>query len=320
MYWTRTVIVILVLILFSTSYLPLVRGVPDQVVYVSETNDYLHNPGDPVYLSIADGYVVIRVFTRRSINVVGGYVVINDTEYVLKPQLYLVDYIVWFTYTPYTGRPLQYFFKFTLGNGDTIAVYYSRDHRLFYFDGVNRYPQIEWVKYRVGYQIFPDRFYNGDPSNDHWALVYDSLNYDNTTNRKPVLSNWSDPPMDLLMHCCHQYYGGDIRGIIDKLDYLKDLGVGLIYLNPIYLAGSVHGYDPYDHYKLDPQFGTMDDLREFLDRAHQLGMKVIFDFVPDHVGLGHFAFQDVIRNGPRSRYWYWFTNTCACHPVLPSMS
>ncbi len=158
----------------------------------------------------------------------------------------------------------------------------------------------------ITYQIFPDRFNNGNRSNDALALDHDELILNQVNPGQPILSNWSDPITPL--HCCHQYFGGDIKGITEKLDYLQSLGVTIIYLNPIFLSGSAHGYDTYDYYRLDPpKFGTEEELREFLDEAHRRGMRVIFDFVPNHCGIGNPAFLNVWKKGSESPpNWDWF--------------
>ncbi|MEM0001914.1 MAG: glycoside hydrolase family 13 protein [Desulfurococcaceae archaeon] len=299
-------LVFLVLMLINLSMCVLTFAYIEQISYINETNLFIHIPSDTAYLSIADEYVIVRLMVHRSVNAKEVYLVVNNEEVLMKPQLYLMDYVVWFTNIPYTSSELYYYFKIMLSDGSIIMLYNNRSKPAFFFDGANKYPQVNWVKSRVGYQIFPDRFYNGDPSNDHYALLYDSLLYDNTTTGTPVLSEWSDQP-HIPYHCCHQYYGGDIKGIILKLDYLKELGVGLIYLNPIFLCGSTHCYDTYDYYQLNPRLGTLEELKELLTEAHRRNIKVIFDFVPGHVGLGFWAFQDVVLNGPNSSYWKWFT-------------
>lgn len=285
-----------------------------QIVYIDKYTLIQHNPSDPVYLSIADTLLIWRVFIDRSLasQVESLSIMLNTNpqgkswiSIPLKPQLHLSNTVVYYGYYSIINTG-EYYFIITLKNNTQLTIYKSQVEPFFSFNALNIPSQVEWVKYGVGYQIFPDRFYNGDPGNDHYALIYDALIYDNTTNAKPILSKWSDPP-DKYLHCCHQYFGGDLRGITMKLDYLKELGVRVIYLNPIFLCGSAHCYDTYDHYKLHPRLGTMEDLKTFLEEAHKRGIKVIFDFVPGHVGLGHFAFQDVYVNGPKSRYWNWFT-------------
>ncbi|WP_018111320.1 alpha-amylase family glycosyl hydrolase [Thermus igniterrae] len=167
---------------------------------------------------------------------------------------------------------------------------------------------LPWVGERVGYQVFPDRFQNGDAGNDALALESDEYRFNQVWQEgggpRPHLARWEDPPSPL--HCCHQYYGGDLKGLLERLPYLAELGVGLLYLNPIFLSGSVHGYDTHDYLQVAPRLGDEALLRGVLERAHALGIRVLFDFVPNHTGLGFFAFQDVVRRGRASPYWGWY--------------
>ncbi len=164
---------------------------------------------------------------------------------------------------------------------------------------------VDWVAGRVGYQIFPDRFWNGDPSNDHRALETSQARFDRTwQGRLPYLSRWSDPPGEY--HCCQQYYGGDLAGVLQRLPHLRGLGVNLVYFNPLFDAGSAHGYDTHDYVQVSPKFGDNALLKRVLAELKRQGIRAIFDFVPNHTGLGHWAFQDVVKNGPKSRYWNWY--------------
>jgi glycosidase len=141
----------------------------------------------------------------------------------------------------------------------------------------------DWIHDAVFYQIFPDRFANGDPANDPENVAqWDS---------KPGIVNFS---------------GGDLRGIIHKLDYLLDLGVNAIYLNPIFQSSSNHRYNASDYYRIDPKLGTLDDFRELVDTGHRNNMRVILDGVFNHCGRGFFAFNDILENGAESPYRDWF--------------
>lgn len=118
------------------------------------------------------------------------------------------------------------------------------------------------------YLITPDRFANGDRSNDRAEGVLDEY----------------DPTNDRMRH------GGDLQGVIDHLDYLQDLGITAIWLNPVLEnrgINSYHGYKATDLYKIDPRFGSNDLYRQFVRAAHDRGIKVIFDHVANHVGLLH---------------------------------
>ena len=140
-----------------------------------------------------------------------------------------------------------------------------------------------WVQDAVFYQIFPDRFHNGDPAND-----------------PPNLDPWGDRPT------IWGFQGGDLRGVIAKLDYLLDLGINAIYLNPIFQASSNHRYNVSDYYKIDPKLGTQADFRALLDAAHHNGIRVVIDGVFNHCGRGFFAFNDILENQSHSPYLDWF--------------
>jgi cyclomaltodextrinase / maltogenic alpha-amylase / neopullulanase len=140
-----------------------------------------------------------------------------------------------------------------------------------------------WVQDAVFYQIFPDRFANGDPAND-----------------PPNIQAWGAVPT------IWGYQGGDFKGIIQHFDYILDLGANAIYLNPIFLATSNHRYNTTDYYRIDPKLGNISDFRELLSLAHQNGVKVILDGVFNHCGRGFFAFNDILENQIHSPYLDWF--------------
>lgn len=112
-----------------------------------------------------------------------------------------------------------------------------------------------WAKGAVQYQIFTDRFRNGDPTND----VTDNEYYYTVGHSKHV-EDWNAYPTDTDVRC---FYGGDLQGILDKLDYLQDLGVQVLYLNPIFVSPSSHKYDTQDYEHIDPHFGVIVDDIEF---------------------------------------------------------
>ncbi|HEX9441118.1 MAG TPA: glycoside hydrolase family 13 protein [Roseiflexaceae bacterium] len=141
----------------------------------------------------------------------------------------------------------------------------------------------EWVRHAVFYQIFPDRFANGDPSND-------------PENVQP----WGTTPN------FHNFMGGDLQGIIDRLDYLSSLGVTALYLNPIFQATSNHKYNTFDYTRIDPHFGDLATFHSLIAAAHDHGIRVVLDGVFNHCGRGFYAFHDVMENGPNSPYRRWF--------------
>ena len=119
----------------------------------------------------------------------------------------------------------------------------------------------DWIHDAIFYQIFPDRFANGDPSND-------------PVNVQP----WGSPPTNT------GFQGGDLKGIVDQFDYLLELGINAIYLNPIFQASSNHRYNASDYFKIDSKLGTADDFKALLDRAHENEVRIILDGVFNHVG------------------------------------
>jgi glycosidase len=140
-----------------------------------------------------------------------------------------------------------------------------------------------WVQDAIFYQIFPDRFANGDPSND-----------------PPNVQKWGSPPTSW------GFQGGDLRGIVRHIDYLLDLGITAIYLNPIFQASSTHRYDTYDYYKIDPKLGTLEDFHSLIETAHRNNLRILLDGVFNHSGRGFYPFVDVLENGENSAYADWF--------------
>ena len=103
----------------------------------------------------------------------------------------------------------------------------------------------------------------------------------------------------------NEFLGGNLRGVTDKLDYLKDLGIDVIWLSPFYESQSYHGYHITDFRKVDPHFGVLDDLKALIGQAKRRGMRVIADWVPNHCSVNHPFFRDAV-NSRDSRYRDWF--------------
>lgn len=138
----------------------------------------------------------------------------------------------------------------------------------------------EWAKNKIIYQIFPSRF---------------------ATSKEVNPEEWYQAPIS------HQTdLKGDIRGIINHLDHLKELGVDVLYMTPIFESPSSHKYNTVDYYKIDPSFGTEEDIKELVEKAHALDMRVILDAVFNHTGTDFFAFKDVQQNEENSKYRDWY--------------
>ena len=147
----------------------------------------------------------------------------------------------------------------------------------------------QWAKNKVVYQIFPSRY---------------------ATTEKISEKEWYKAPIgpkDQLK--------GNLRGVINTLENLKELGVDVLYMTPIFKSNSTHKYDTIDYYKIDETFGSEEDLRELVDKAHSMGMKVLLDGVFNHTATDFFAFKDVMENGENSRYkdWYYIDK----FPIFP---
>jgi cyclomaltodextrinase len=140
----------------------------------------------------------------------------------------------------------------------------------------------EWVKDAIFYQIFPDRFAR--------------------SGRQQILNfePWDSPPTH------HGFKGGDLYGILERLDYLQDLGVTALYLNPIFASASNHRYHTYDYYNVDPLLGGNQALRALLDEAHRRKMRILLDGVFNHASRGFWQFHHVLETGAASPYKDWF--------------
>ncbi|BDD39219.1 glycoside hydrolase family 13 protein [Streptococcus ruminantium] len=196
------------------------------------------------------------------------------------------------------GR-LQYIFeligrdgqRLLYGEGGPLAASEEKLHsfmngfKLPYLHELDRCQVPAWVSGTVWYQIFPDRFARGKAS-----------------EAKQTFREWNPD----LAPSPNDFFGGDLAGIIEHLDYLQDLGITGLYLCPIFKAPSNHKYDTSDYYQIDPQFGTNEELKQLVSKAHQRGMRVMLDAVFNHIGYQSKQWQDVLEKGERSIYCDWF--------------
>ncbi|WP_019586782.1 glycoside hydrolase family 13 protein [Deinococcus apachensis] len=140
----------------------------------------------------------------------------------------------------------------------------------------------EWVKDAVFYQIFPDRFARSGRVT--------GLN----------LQSWGSPPQ------VHGYMGGDLWGVIERLDHIAALGVNAIYFCPVFQSASNHRYHTHDYYQVDPMLGGNEALRALIDAAHARGIRIVLDGVFNHASRGFFQFNDLLEQGEASAYRDWF--------------
>ena len=190
----------------------------------------------------------------------------------------------------------EYIIKITDGDG---KIYYLCDEGLvekFDFQSSNqlvfmaKFPnesdivrKNEKLSGRIFYQIFPERFACSDFSKPYISMKWDTKKVDN-----------------------NHYLGGDLQGIIAKIPYLKQMGIGGIYLTPIHPAGSAHKYDINDYFDIDPMFGNFDDFDQLIKVCHANDITLVMDMVFNHCSYYNVLFQDVVKNGKKSKYYDWF--------------
>lgn len=209
----------------------------------------------------------------------------------LVAQDELFDYFETEFFSPFTR--VCYYFE--LNDGKESVLYYANIftdeqplERSEYFQfPFNRREEIfklpPWTQSAVIYNIFPDSFATGN------RYVSGESTSASINNQVTLGKN-----------------GGTISGIMENLDYIKELGANCIYLNPIFVAGEYHKYDLLDYFHIDPCFGTNEDFRKLVQKCHSMGIRVIIDGVFNHCSWNFFAFDDVVKNGQKSQYADWF--------------
>lgn len=186
---------------------------------------------------------------------------------------------------------IKYYFKLIthtdeilyLGQHGLVKEVPSYPFEFLYLNQGDVHTQNNWLKDCIFYQIFPERFANGDKGNDPEKTI-----------------PWGEKPTE------ENFMGGDLQGVIDKIPYLKDLGINCIYLTPIFKAMFNHKYATTDYYTIDENFGTKETFKNLVDECHRSGIKIILDGVFNHSGVDFFAFKDVLENQENSKYIDWF--------------
>lgn len=162
-----------------------------------------------------------------------------------------------------------------------------------------------WAKGKIMYQIFPDRFAKSEKFQPLPAK-----------NQRTIHENWDDTPIfieEQNPYLANDYFGGNLKGITEKLDYLKELGVGIIYLNPVFESAENHRYSTADYKNIDPYLGTEKDFTDFSKACHKRGIRVILDGVFSHTGAdsvyfnkyGHYDSQGAYQS-QNSPYYPWY--------------
>lgn len=267
-----------------------------------------HRPESEYAYLYKDKTMHIRIRTKKddieSINLHYGdpFIFIEDRYEAIKEMVKvtsdaLFDY--WQVEVTVGYARLQYLFELKDKQGHSILYgdkgcventlenlhYEGNGFKIPYIHEVDACHVPDWVAETVWYQIFPERFANGDPEiSPKGALAWDS-------SIKPKSKD---------------FFGGDLQGIIDHLDYLQDLGITGLYLCPIFESPSNHKYNTTDYFEIDRHFGDKETLRKLVDEAHQRGMKIMLDAVFNHIGDQSPQWQDVLKHGQDSIYKDWF--------------
>ncbi len=216
---------------------------------------------------------------------------IREMQWICTDEYY--DYYQFELYE--TDFRIGYYFELTCGEetlcyteagvvkefNDTLAYCYFFQYP--YLNEIDVHQMPAWTSDAVFYQIFVERFFNGDEKIS-----------------PPDLCAWEEEPKP------RSFFGGDLRGIIDKLDYLTELGINGIYLTPIFASPSNHKYDITDYFEIDPHFGDKEVFRELVEKTHARGIKIVLDAVFNHCSDKFPPFVDVVEKGRASKYYDWF--------------
>ena len=256
--------------------------------------DFRFDFNDKKFFSIsADGTVNLRIHSEPKIAKV-WLLVEDDDLRPLELEMYAETDRFKFWNLNFNFRTTVSKFSFAAQTEDELNIYFGTsgvanfispsEKWIYSSEDFPRHTIPDWVYGGVMYQIFPERFRNGN----------DEITPENAIP-------WESTPTRLDFH------GGDLHGVTEKIDYIKDLGVNIIYLNPIFLSSSTHKYDAWDHFKVDDTFGGDEALKDLINEAHSRNMKVVLDCSLNHVHPRHFAFQDIVEKGEESEYKDWFT-------------
>lgn len=263
----------------------------------------LHITDSEYCFPVSENEIVIRLRTAK--NDIERAYIIYESKYVigtsqqklqmkkeLSGELYdyysirlkLEDTRLAYVFYLYDGKEYYFFSE----DGATLTYDFTKGFYNFfqypYINSADILKKEEWLSQASFYQIFIDRFCMADRNKDK--------NYINL--------KWGDIPN------AKSFAGGDLKGIISKLEYIKSLGCDALYLTPIFKSPSNHKYDIVDYFEVDPNFGDETDLTNLVKELHNRGMKLVLDAVFNHVSELNDKFQDVISKGKESEYYDWF--------------
>jgi len=233
--------------------------------------------GDP-FIFIEDSYEYVKEMVKVTSEALFDY-----WQVAISVRFARLQYL--FELEDKEGQSVLYGDKGFTDNSPENLHYEGNGFKLPYIHEIDGCQVPEWVSKTVWYQIFPERFANGNAElSPEEALDWDSSITPKTTD----------------------FFGGDLQGIIDHLDYLQDLGITGLYLCPIFESPSNHKYNTTDYFEIDRHFGDKETFRQLVDQAHLRGMKVMLDAVFNHIGDQSAQWQDVLKHGEKSVYRDWF--------------
>ena len=253
-------------------------------VYSDGSADFVSNPSPKLFETVT---VWLRVYADAPVRHVFLRCVPNGAERLIEAERRRVERgLAWYAAElAITENRMQYHFYLAC---DTVVYFYTQKEITTYipdhsydFVLLADYAQPEWVKHAVFYQIFPDRFCNGNPENDVRTGEY------RVGDHGPIRMDWDAEPLSYSEGRCMDFYGGDLEGVRQKIPYLRELGVTAVYLNPIFRAPTVHKYDCIDYFHVDPHFGGDEALAALSEALHANGMKLILDISINHTGTAH---------------------------------
>jgi len=233
--------------------------------------------GDP-FIFLEDSYEDVKEMVKVTSDALFDY-----WQVVVSVRFARLQYL--FELKDKEGKSILYGDKGFAGNSPKNLALEGNGFKLPYIHEIDGCQVPDWVSKTVWYQIFPERFANGDAElSPEGALDWDSSITPKSTD----------------------FFGGDLQGIIDHLDYLQDLGIIGLYLCPIFESPSNHKYNTTDYFEIDRHFGDKETFRQLVEQAHLRGMKVMLDAVFNHMGDQSAQWQDVLKHGEKSAYKDWF--------------
>lgn len=303
-----------------------------------------HRPDDFTHRSVVNRELLLLGVTTQADDVQQVFAVIDGEPHELQKEMDDLGLATYVGLVQVERPNVDYHFELVDGEArarlNASGLHrpeVSREGKPFTVSMTPTFTTPDWAKHATWYQIFPERFRNGDPSNDPGDADYENL--------LPWTADWWDTHTaygetagqenfyEGAGNVWNRRFGGDLQGVQEALPYLRKLGINAIYFNPIFEADSMHKYDTADFRHVDDNFGVKADERfnqvegetddpatwgwsesdkvflKFLEEAHDQGFKIVIDGVFNHVGTSHPFFQDLLKNGKQSKYAEWFEVT-----------